>query len=830
MATIRCANCSAEVNADAAGCPACGADPRTGEGAWQVPAAPEPIRAAEAPQPLTREGSPPKPDAAYPVDLRAEPAPKRSRWWAVASILFPIKLLALLPHLIIMIVFAGVQSLLFLVGQVIVAVKGRWPAELHGFMVGMLRWETRVWAFGLSLTDQYPPFSLDAEPYYPADISVERPAKSSRGYAILNLLVMAATAALGIAFATRHDLGSAWSSITGAASARMIALIPHLFVFYFVGLVAFAVWFAAQWAILFTGALPQNMHGWVTGLLRWGTRISAYFYGLVDDYPRFTFQPSLASRLREDGRDAPPTGVAPAPMDSAVSTYSVPPDAGLPTELHGWNWGAFFFGWVWGVFNHANLGFLIFAIAVVAGLIAGGGNTAAGVAVALFGLGGLALAIVHGVKGNEWAWNKKHFVSAAEFRREQRGWAVAALCMFCVSVVALVGGGILSAVVDDQATTTSNLPPSSVATQPTGRHSAILGHWAVDSFKSSLPGLMVLRGIDPRPDGSFDRGDLEVLKPGQTEGTVIWTPPSGMVVYDFDADGASGRIVATVDEASADSAGYNAHGLVLLDADGTVRRIDGPVSAKSSDSDPVLLADGSVIWTRSELTADSETATTVSAKLMCALPGRPASPVQMNGALLSSLVTPVARPLAGRASVEMEDLNDDLASSVIAIADWSTGVLTVRGDAFTGDIGLGNTAPLSTSDAVIFARQTTAGLTAPVSAAVKGPTRFVVAGGVAARSQLAAAQGVDYIELSWKNGKHHERVILKNGPDMPQSDTEAPFIVPGPPGQALIWGWRTGQAVSSSSVPLLLLDIKTGAIRRTDMVMTDDDLGFAWVQ
>jgi RNA polymerase subunit RPABC4/transcription elongation factor Spt4 len=33
MAVIKCANCGTTVNAEAEGCPDCGADPRTGEGA-----------------------------------------------------------------------------------------------------------------------------------------------------------------------------------------------------------------------------------------------------------------------------------------------------------------------------------------------------------------------------------------------------------------------------------------------------------------------------------------------------------------------------------------------------------------------------------------------------------------------------------------------------------------------------------------------------------------------------------------------------------------------------------------------------------------------------
>jgi hypothetical protein len=38
---------------------------------------------------------------------------------------------------------------------------GRWPDGLRTFVVGVIRWATRVNAYFLLLTDEYPPFSLD---------------------------------------------------------------------------------------------------------------------------------------------------------------------------------------------------------------------------------------------------------------------------------------------------------------------------------------------------------------------------------------------------------------------------------------------------------------------------------------------------------------------------------------------------------------------------------------------------------------------------------------------------------------------------------------------
>jgi hypothetical protein len=37
---------------------------------------------------------------------------------------------------------------------------GRFPRGLHGLVEGWLRWDARLTAYLMSLTDRYPPFSL----------------------------------------------------------------------------------------------------------------------------------------------------------------------------------------------------------------------------------------------------------------------------------------------------------------------------------------------------------------------------------------------------------------------------------------------------------------------------------------------------------------------------------------------------------------------------------------------------------------------------------------------------------------------------------------------
>jgi len=55
----------------------------------------------------------------------------------------------------------GIGALLAYVGAFFaVLVTGRWPEGLRNFIVSVQRWSTRVQAYTLLLTDEYPPFTL----------------------------------------------------------------------------------------------------------------------------------------------------------------------------------------------------------------------------------------------------------------------------------------------------------------------------------------------------------------------------------------------------------------------------------------------------------------------------------------------------------------------------------------------------------------------------------------------------------------------------------------------------------------------------------------------
>ena len=69
---------------------------------------------------------------------------------------------------------------------------------------------------------------------------------------------------------------------------RLLLVIPHVICLYIWGIaVAFAVviaWFAA----LFTGRVPQGLHDFIAGYLRYSSRVTGYLFLLANPWPPFS--------------------------------------------------------------------------------------------------------------------------------------------------------------------------------------------------------------------------------------------------------------------------------------------------------------------------------------------------------------------------------------------------------------------------------------------------------------------------------------------------------------------------------------------------------------
>jgi Domain of unknown function (DUF4389) len=69
---------------------------------------------------------------------------------------------------------------------------------------------------------------------------------------------------------------------------RAILAIPHLIVLVALVAAAEVVAFIGWWAALFTGQIPSWAHEFITGVLRWQSRVYGYLFFLTDQYPPFS--------------------------------------------------------------------------------------------------------------------------------------------------------------------------------------------------------------------------------------------------------------------------------------------------------------------------------------------------------------------------------------------------------------------------------------------------------------------------------------------------------------------------------------------------------------
>jgi hypothetical protein len=72
------------------------------------------------------------------------------------------------------------------------------------------------------------------------------------------------------------------------AAIRIIMVIPQIIVLFFLGIAALIVAIIGWFAALVTGHLPGFAEDFLSGVVRWGTRVRAYLHFLTDEYPPFS--------------------------------------------------------------------------------------------------------------------------------------------------------------------------------------------------------------------------------------------------------------------------------------------------------------------------------------------------------------------------------------------------------------------------------------------------------------------------------------------------------------------------------------------------------------
>ena len=194
----------------------------------------------------------------YPTRLEVDYPESPSRVLAILGVIFFLKGLLLIPHMIILSALGLVSLVVIWIGYVAVLITGSYPAGLFGFVLGVQRWGYRTsgWLYGFA--DSYPPFSLAMVEDYAVRFEVDQPESSSRILALLGVLFF---------------------------FPKLILLIPHVIILSALGLVTMVVVYVAYWAVLITGAYPRGLFDFAVGIMRWETRTDSWFIGFTDSYP-----------------------------------------------------------------------------------------------------------------------------------------------------------------------------------------------------------------------------------------------------------------------------------------------------------------------------------------------------------------------------------------------------------------------------------------------------------------------------------------------------------------------------------------------------------------
>ena len=206
---------------------------------------------------------------AYPVNIRGElTIPPARGWWLL-------KWLLGIPHYICLIGLWIAFAVVWVITFFAILFTGKHPKGLFDFKVGVLRWTWRVGFYSYEAlgTDKYPPFSLQPDPDYPADLDIPYTEKMSRGLVLVKWWLLAIphyfiTSFFVGGWGWGYDIGTMQTTSEGAGLIFILAI--------FAGIV-----------VLFTGKYPPSFFKLVIGFNRWVYRVGAYAALMTDEYPPF---------------------------------------------------------------------------------------------------------------------------------------------------------------------------------------------------------------------------------------------------------------------------------------------------------------------------------------------------------------------------------------------------------------------------------------------------------------------------------------------------------------------------------------------------------------
>ena len=196
------------------------------------------------------------------------------------------RILLLIPHGIVLFFVAMAMYVVAIVAWFTALLLGRLPVGMANFIGGVVRYTTRVYAYGYLLTDRYPPFSFGPADY-PVSVTLH-PGRLNR---------------LAVLF-------------------RIILMIPAYVVVALLGSGVGVVMFFAWLIVLVAGRMPPSLHQAIAAVLRYQARFYSYVALVSAAYPSRLFgdPPSPATE--------PVEPIEPPLLDAPYS--SPPPTTGPP--------------------------------------------------------------------------------------------------------------------------------------------------------------------------------------------------------------------------------------------------------------------------------------------------------------------------------------------------------------------------------------------------------------------------------------------------------------------------------------------------------------------
>lgn len=196
----------------------------------------------------------------YPIDVIVDYEDgSRSRGLAVTGILLPIKALLAIPHFVVLYFVQIGAFFASWFGYWGIALNGNLSSGIARFLHNTLGWQVRITAWIAGWRDEYPVFAME-QPDYKARVVITEPTlERNKGLAVAGILFFL----------------------------KVLLLIPHLFILYFIQIAAGIAGYIAFWVVAFTGVYPKGIFDFTVGTIRWYIRAYAWLMSLTDEYPPF---------------------------------------------------------------------------------------------------------------------------------------------------------------------------------------------------------------------------------------------------------------------------------------------------------------------------------------------------------------------------------------------------------------------------------------------------------------------------------------------------------------------------------------------------------------